>query len=244
MEFDFYELFKNYSTPDLLLILKKPGDYQPEALAAARKLLTDREITAADEAEANARAITGKNKEAGSALVEKADNLLQTVTTPWTTGGLPRWHMFLILFLFLRFLLGLYANWQMVIYLSPFCVFCELRTVHIVALVAILLDILIVYLMYRRKSFGWKLAVGVITVRLISALLSDIAGGSIQLFSVIDGISLLTLLADIGIIVYLWRSDVAAYFNVTPAAKIATLQASIFITAGVIIVLIGFFVGK
>ena len=62
MEFDFYELFKNYSTPDLLLILKKPGDYQPEALAAARKLLTDREITAADEAEANARAITGKKR--------------------------------------------------------------------------------------------------------------------------------------------------------------------------------------
>ena len=48
MELNFFDEFKNYSTLDLLLITKEPEKYQPEATAAAEKLLRERNISIAD----------------------------------------------------------------------------------------------------------------------------------------------------------------------------------------------------
>jgi hypothetical protein len=44
MSFDFYGEYKNYPNLELLKIMRQPGDYQPEAVAAASQILNDRQI--------------------------------------------------------------------------------------------------------------------------------------------------------------------------------------------------------
>ena len=44
MPFDFYGEYKNYPDIELLKIMRQPGDYQPEAVAAASQILNDRQI--------------------------------------------------------------------------------------------------------------------------------------------------------------------------------------------------------
>ncbi|HXB95447.1 MAG TPA: hypothetical protein VNU70_09825 [Puia sp.] len=53
MDFDFYDQFSKYSSTELLKIVKQPDLYQPEALAAAGRLLQERQVSAAEEEEAD-----------------------------------------------------------------------------------------------------------------------------------------------------------------------------------------------
>ena len=48
MQFDFYPLYKNYATLELLKITERPDDYQPEAVATAMKVLDERVVTDED----------------------------------------------------------------------------------------------------------------------------------------------------------------------------------------------------
>jgi hypothetical protein len=44
MDFDFYEIYKEFSTTDLLKIVHRPDGYRPEAVNAANRRLAEREI--------------------------------------------------------------------------------------------------------------------------------------------------------------------------------------------------------
>jgi len=46
MNFDFYQQFKDFSNTDLLKIVKRPSDFQPEAVVVATKILEERHVTA------------------------------------------------------------------------------------------------------------------------------------------------------------------------------------------------------
>jgi uncharacterized membrane protein len=44
MELDYYQLYKDQPVPELVKVARTPGDYQPEAVAAAAKILRERGI--------------------------------------------------------------------------------------------------------------------------------------------------------------------------------------------------------
>src|SRR5690349_10019781 len=50
MNADFQQEFKDYSTIELLKIVKQPGNYQPAAVAVAHQLLQGRVVTPEEEA--------------------------------------------------------------------------------------------------------------------------------------------------------------------------------------------------
>ena len=45
MNFDFYQLYKDYSNIELLKIVKRPTEYQPTAVAVATQILNERQLT-------------------------------------------------------------------------------------------------------------------------------------------------------------------------------------------------------
>lgn len=45
MDFDFYQLYKDYSNADLLKIVRQPGDYEPAAVSIATQILNERQIS-------------------------------------------------------------------------------------------------------------------------------------------------------------------------------------------------------
>jgi len=52
MEFEFYERFAAYSTADLIIIVRQPDQYQAEAIAAAERILQERDISETDREQA------------------------------------------------------------------------------------------------------------------------------------------------------------------------------------------------
>lgn len=52
MEFEFYERFAAYSSADLIIIVRQPDQYQAEAIAAAERILQERDISETDREQA------------------------------------------------------------------------------------------------------------------------------------------------------------------------------------------------
>ncbi|OQP66842.1 hypothetical protein A3860_00280 [Niastella vici] len=87
MTFDFYQQYKDYSTTDLLKIVKRPAEYQPAAVEAATQLLSERPVTSEEmqfvdqyfqDLEDSAKA----KKEKIDALKNEATDLLEPILQP------------------------------------------------------------------------------------------------------------------------------------------------------------------
>src|SRR3954464_10304228 len=87
MNFDFYEQYKDYSSTELLKIVKRPADFQPQAVAVAIQILSERQVTSEEiqlvdqyyqDIESSAKA----NKEKFDALKGKATDFFEPVLYP------------------------------------------------------------------------------------------------------------------------------------------------------------------
>src|SRR5689334_23281989 len=96
MQFDFYPLYKNYTTLELLKITERPDDYQPEAVATAMKVLDEREVTNEDFAALDQYFLEekkAKNKHSGSIknLEQQTTGALVSILQPEEELSLNKW---------------------------------------------------------------------------------------------------------------------------------------------------------
>ena len=73
MELDFYEIYKSFSTTELLKIVHRPDGFQPEAVEAARRHLSERDI--APEDQVAVRTFYEEKDRIAMAKAEKIDRL-------------------------------------------------------------------------------------------------------------------------------------------------------------------------
>ena len=87
MDFDFYELYKDFSTTELLKIVQRPAGFQPEAVEAANRRLAERDIASEDRAAVQAFYEESDREarlkaEKVDHLKEQAADLLQPIIQP------------------------------------------------------------------------------------------------------------------------------------------------------------------
>lgn len=105
MDFDYYEIDKEYSTSELLQIVHRPDGYQPEANEAAHRHLSERERTPEDQAAVQAlfdqkdRNARLKSEKIDHFKAQAAD-LLQPIIKPGPNVPPHKWlSLFLLVFL-------------------------------------------------------------------------------------------------------------------------------------------------
>lgn len=113
MDFDFYEAYKDLSTAELLKIVHRPDGYQAEAVEAANRRLSERDITPEDQAdlqtffEETDREEKLKTEKIARIKGQAAD-LLEPVLQPGSTVTPEKWfRLFLIV-------LGLQYAWILI----------------------------------------------------------------------------------------------------------------------------------
>ncbi|GEP95512.1 hypothetical protein [Chitinophaga cymbidii] len=173
MNFDFYEQFREYPNVELLKIIAQPGNYQPQAVEAASRILQDRNVTVEETEEAAQYFGEVQAKEEKMmAYKEKAKDFLQPVIQPEATIQPAKWLKILLLLVLLDYLWVLYdAARDLVLFLR--CEYCEFDSVFfLLSLLGILYVPFIFFLLWKRKRWGWILLFADSGIAVVSRLSS------------------------------------------------------------------------
>jgi hypothetical protein len=222
---EFFERYKNYSNVELLKIIKQPNDYQPEALKAATQIISLRAVTEEDEKEAESyfeaiRLQQEIRKEKIASFNHKVKDFFEPVLHPNSSIKARKWLNIFLLLVALEYVWTLYDNIEYFVIFFR-CVGCEFGILEYGHLITLLYVPLIFYLLYKRKRWGWIL---LFADNLSSAVMS--AEELYQSFkyphffsndSPVDFIWRLVI--SIAFIIFLWKEDIAAHFNVGPLRK-------------------------
>lgn len=235
MDFNFNELYRDYSSIDLLKIIKRPSDYQPTAVEAAKKILGSRVVTQSEieaagqyfiDLENKTKAKTGKVDE----YRDKAAGLLEPIVNPGTEINPVKWLNILLLVIGLQYAWTFYESIRDFIFLLN-CSYCGFDLAYLLTAVNLVYIPFIFYLLLKRKRWGWILLFGDNLLALILKLIQLFMFFGDGWFGVdAPGIFLFIICLKFLFVIFLWREDIAALFNITSAAKKQTV---------IIVVLIG-----
>lgn len=221
MNFDFYEQFREYPNVELLKIIAQPGNYQPQAVEAAGRILQERNVTVEETEEAAQYFGEVQAKEEKMmAYKEKAKDFLQPVIQPEATIQPGKWLNILLLLVLLDYLWVLYdAVRDLVLFLR--CESCEFDPVFfLLSLLGILYIPFIFFLLWKRKRWGWILLFadgGIAVVSRLSSMLLLFKYNSIYGVSITT--TIITILIRTGFLIFLWRKEIADYFSVSGKVK-------------------------
>jgi hypothetical protein len=252
MSFDFYELYKDFPTAELLKIARRPEEYQPEAVEAASRRLSERVVAPEDEAsvqtfyeeiELEAR----QKAEKLDVLKGQAADLLLPILRPGTNVSPQKWlNIFLLM-------IGLQFAWQLIQSLTMVCrtiflvVFAAGFGVHepigfenaashllnydfLFNVVELLYLPLFFYLLYKKRRWGWILV--------FASILFGLLGVPMQAYSYFIysraarfefiplpsmGWLLAQTLLKVAFAWFLWRQDISDIFRVDKSTKVRTV---------------------
>lgn len=226
--FNFKETYKAYRTAELLNISRQPDRYQPDAIAAAQSLLSERTITEADEAEAKALQEPAKASRPAfrwspklQAQSRTEENLLGDLLPEAPAMWKPtRWQWILLILVLLQYAWYCYNDAKL-LWTEITGEMFSLRF-SIFAFFDLLLTAFIFYLLYRGKKWGWillfcySLFYVIMQVFNFSALLAfmRVGGGATVLPGYLWRVTLHSTLCLV-----LWREDIATAFNVSDELK-------------------------
>jgi len=189
MDFDFYEIYKDFPTAELLKIVLRPDGYEPEAVEAASRRLSERETTSEDRAavqkfyEEKDRGVRQKAEKVDH-LKEQAADLLQPIIKPGPNVAPQKWLNIFLLVLGLQFtwtliqaLIAVYKSVVLVIFGAGFGVHervgyrdaaSHLLDVNLLINIVTLVYVpWFFYLLYKRKRWGWILVFAGILVGIL-----------------------------------------------------------------------------
>ncbi|HMK25291.1 MAG TPA: hypothetical protein VK483_04610 [Chitinophagaceae bacterium] len=244
MNFGFYDQYKQYSTVELLKIVKKATDYQPEAVEAARAVLAQRqvaqhELEEADhfikEEEKQAKAFSNK---IGS-YKEKAADFFEPIINPGTEVKPVKWLNILLLFTGLQYVWIFYDTIKDLLH-SLQCRYCGFDFSMFLLLVNLIYIPLILYLLYKKRKWGWILLFAdnlfILIIRLGETYTffkyREFHRGSTSEF-------LFLILVRAAFVFFLWRKTIADFFGVT--GKIKKDTAMIAGALGLALVILSFY---
>ena len=241
MDFDFYQYYQSLGTVELLKVLDNTDDYQPGAIEAVRKILTEREITENDRNEASAQRQQvlekeRKKQEAIDAYKEKAADFLQPLIKPGPGVTAEKWLNILLLFIALRYLWSFYHTIRSQIYFFRNCINCSLDILQWFQIANLIYVPVVFYLLLKRKRWGWILLFG-------DQVISFILGiGNLYIFfkhfaAFSNGSEFLPMIIEAVFIFFLWRKPIAILFGVSENAKKDTLILSCMIAIAFVFLL-------
>ncbi len=224
MNFDFYEQYKQYSTVELLKIVKKAADYQPGAVEAARTLLAQRQISQheleeadslVNEEEKQAKAFSNKI----NTYKEKAADFFEPIINPGTEVKPVKWLNILLLFLGLQYVWIFYDIIKSLLHFLK-CRYCSFDFTMFMLLINLIYIPLIFYLLYKKRKWGWILLFADNLFVLIIRLGETYTFFKYQEFH--QGSSsefLFFILVRAAFVFFLWRRSIADFFGVSDKVK-------------------------
>lgn len=240
MNFDFQQQFSDYSNIELLKIIKRPSDYQPTAVAIAKQLLNERQVTIQEEQLADQYFQDIENskklqKEKVDSIKNKATNFLDPVLYPSGKVEPNKWLNILLLLLALQYGWSLFLIAKRIITFFQ-CYNCSFDISFLAEVLTLLYIPFIFFLLLKRKRWGWILLFADNLISLISRL------GQFYLFLKYQGIHqndttsfLWPITIKAAFIFFLWRDSIADHFNVTHEMK----KKSVTITlAGILLIIL------
>jgi hypothetical protein len=237
MDFDFKETYKDYSNTELLKIIHQPGNYVPEAIAAATVLLAGREVleteTAAVQeylAEKEARdsapqkQLTTKDVRGFGAWLFNQENTMPA-----------KWFSYFIAITFLFYLWMAYNTIRPIFYY--YNSWSQLLNPGVLFLGIYLLFIgIICYLLFNKEKWGWIFLFIDLTYNAVSVLWSIIAMLDFYHFDIAAPFSAIYFVKTIGLLLlkiamaaFVWSPVIANFFEVPVKMKRRALAAGIIV---------------
>lgn len=233
MNFDFYQLYKDYSNADLLKIVKQPGDYQTSAITAATQILKERQVTAEEiqfiddyfhDIESSARI----KKEKIETIKTKAADFFEPVLHPSEKVEPNKWVNMLLLVIAIQYAWTLFKTAKELINFLH-CNYCSLDIIFFAELLTLLYVPLIFFLLLKRRRWGWILLFADNLFSLISGASQSYIFFKYQSVHYGDTTSfLLQIIIKTAFVFFLWRDTISNYFSVT----LETKKKTAFITIG------------
>jgi len=224
MTFDFFELYQNYSTIELLKIVKRPDDYQQQAVETATKILSGRTITEEDESAVQKYYMEldlkeKEQREKIQAYQDSVTGLVDPIVHPKETVEPKKFVNILLFLIALQYAWWFYNQTKRFIRifrhgLVPFDFLFYFQFVNVFYVPVVF------FLIYKRKKWGWILlfADSLFTLVLRLSEINFVIGGYFNTFWYLYGTFIRLLFLFV-----LWRPMIAEHFTVTPQIKKRTL---------------------
>jgi hypothetical protein len=159
MPFDFYGKYKNYPDLELLKIMRQPGDYQPEAVAAASQILNDRQIAteelqSLDQTLQDLEDAKRQKIEKIERLRTKAATFLSPILQPQKKIDPLQWLSYLLLVIGLQYLWTLFGMAKKLVRLLKRENFFWIDYIDFISVFYVPF---IFYLLIKKRRWGWIL---------------------------------------------------------------------------------------
>jgi hypothetical protein len=222
--FDFFELYKDHSTTDLLKIIKQPADYEPAVVNAATQILDQRQVSSeelefVDQYFQDIGEAAKNKKEKIDSIKHEATEFLQPILHPSEKVEPRKWLNILLLFITVQYVWTLLKIIQRMFYFLK-CNYCSINISFWGDLFTLLYVPVIFFLLFKRRRWGWILLFA-------DNLFSFIAGmmGSYLFFkyqSIHHGSTIsfiLPILIRGAFVLFLWQNSIADFFGVNYETK-------------------------
>jgi hypothetical protein len=237
MNFDFYQLYKDYSNTELLKIVKRPAEYQPAAVAVATQILTERqviteEIQLVDQHFHDIDNAKKAKKEKIDALKGKATDFFEPVLHPRENVEPNKWVNILLFVIAIQYAWSLFGTLRRLIGFVQ-CDYCSLDITFFAELLTLLYVPLIFFLLFKRRRWGWILLFADNLFSLISRVSQSYIFFKYQSIHHGDTTSfLLPIFIKAAFVFFLWRDPIANHFGIVHETKKKTALVT---TAGTLL---------
>jgi hypothetical protein len=163
MEFDYYDLYKDWSTLDLVRVARTPNDYAPDAVVVAKQILWERrvspeEMDAAEWELAQAEMAAAIGKPRISDYIERLIDVFRPERGQASDAG-PAWYTILLLFYGVYYIFNIYAAINYFVYLHR-CETCLPDEVGKMLNYCLAIYITVCfYFVLKQKSVGWVMLI-------------------------------------------------------------------------------------
>lgn len=237
MNFNFYELYKDYSTPELLRVLQRPGDYQATAVEVVKDILRERNHSIEELGQFNQEVEAGgkTRTEKGNRFQEIAAFLAKPVLQSRQGVTPNKWLNVLLVLLVLQLIWSSYNGIEALsVYLQ--CLHCPTSITIWLMMLSPVFTGVVLFLLLKQRPLGWILFFGVylflcvIWLNQLNSFIRYYYQGGLNI------LPLLPIIIKVLLLVFLWRKDVAGIFNVTKQTKKRTALVAV-VTALIVMVM-------
>lgn len=220
-QLEFYDRYRQYSTVDLIKILREKDSYQPGAVLAAEQLLQEREVTSVDEEEADQYI---REKELKRMAATARVDSYKAAVADWVEP-LARPSAELQPYKWYRIFLVVYGFWyardiyQVVRYLIVSRrMGLDLEDFVFVG-ATMTLDTFFLVLIIQKRKWGWILLLVEHTYMIFIDLILFVELLQIKMIHINVARNLSGALFNLAMVAFLWRRPMAEFFGVVPVVK-------------------------
>lgn len=224
MDFNFYKEYKQYPTVELLKITRQPAAYQLAALDAAKKVLAEREVSAADIEAADQYFNDATNKKQAKqekidAYTNKASDILEPIIKPSNEIEPVKWLNIFLVFITMLYGWSFYNTVTSAILLFN-CRTCSFDITSLLMWLPLAYIPVMIYLLFKKRRWGWIILYSDNLFTLISRISSLYIFFKYQSVLHTDVLKVfLPIILHIFFAVFLWQEKIAGLFNISAETK-------------------------